>query len=111
MWFMDFIHWVEWWTGANNPSGPEYGFWSGFGSDLTEFTIIGGLVTVYRKHNCHVRGCWRVGRHPVGTWMVCRRHNPGDAPSPDDIVREHQRLTPEGDTCSPTSPNDGSPLT
>lgn len=58
-------------------SGPWYGFWSGFGSDLAELAIIGGLVTVYRRHNCEVHGCWRLGRHRTEAGhMVCRRHHP-----------------------------------
>lgn len=80
-----------WWflhlTGADNVSGPWYGFWSGFGSDLGELAIVGGLISVYWKHSCHAKGCWRIGRHPVeGThWVVCRRHHPQDSPTPEQI--------------------------
>lgn len=92
MWFMDFIHWVEWWTGADNPSGPEYGFWSGFGSDLTEFTAIaGGFGLAYRHLNCRQKGCGRLGIHNLvdpdtGEHIkVCRKHHPHH----DDITAEH----------------------
>jgi len=70
--------WVEVHTGTVNESGPYYGFFSGFGSDIGEVAIIGGLVAIVRKHNCHVHNCWRIGRHPVeGTpYVVCRRHHP-----------------------------------
>lgn len=56
-----------------------YVFWSGFGSCLTEFAIIG---VVFRKINCHTRGCWRIGHHHIeGTpYTVCRRHHP-DVPN------------------------------
>lgn len=27
-----------------------YNFWSGFGSDITEFAIIGTFITIYRHH-------------------------------------------------------------
>ena len=74
---------IGWWLrhllGVDDLTGPWYGFWSGFGSDLSE---IGGLGVVsyifWRKHNCHVRGCWRIGRHPLeGTlYVVCRQHYP-----------------------------------
>ena len=40
-----------------------YGFWSGFGSDLGELAIVGGLIAVVRRHNCEVHRCWRMGRH------------------------------------------------
>lgn len=70
--------WVEVHTGTVNESGPYYGFWSGFGSDIGEVTLIGGAVAVYRAHNCHTKGCWRLARHDVdGTpYKVCRRCHP-----------------------------------
>jgi len=56
-------------------------FWSGFGSCLSEFAILGALVAHYKRHTCHVnspRFCWRPGVHPVpGTpFKTCRRHHP-----------------------------------
>lgn len=86
------LHWLAVHTGTVNEAGPFYGFWSGFGSDLGELAIIGGLAAVYRKHNCHVRRCWRLGRHPVaGTaFVTCRKHHPDDAPSPQDVLDAHQ---------------------
>lgn len=78
-----------WWhlqhfIGADNVSGAAYGFWSGFGSDLGEVAIIGGVIQLVRHHNCHVKGCPRVGKFQVeGTpYKVCKLHHPG---------------TPEGD--------------
>ena len=40
-----FNHWLGVHTGATNESGPYYGFWSGFGSDLAEFGILGAIGT------------------------------------------------------------------
>jgi hypothetical protein len=73
-------------------SGSGYQFWSGIGSDIGEVVIIGGLYGLLRKHNCHAKGCWRIGRHPVdGTnYIVCRRHHPDDKPTAEQIVREHE---------------------
>jgi hypothetical protein len=52
-------HWLQVHTGTVNEPGPYYGFWSGFGSDLEEFGILGALgATIYslvKKFNCHVR--------------------------------------------------------
>ena len=89
-----------------------YGFWSGFGSDLGEITIITALLAVYRKHNCHVRGCPRIGRHEFTdsatgvTYLLCRRHHPG---TPDKGLRpEHVDLIAardsglEGERCTGT---------
>lgn len=70
--------WLPHFLGLDDPAGRWYGFWSGAGSDLGEIAIIGGLISIVRRHNCHVHHCWRVGRHPVaGTLhVVCRRHHP-----------------------------------
>jgi hypothetical protein len=76
-------HWFAYHTGVLH-AGPDvyYNFWSGFGSDLGEATLIGSVsVGVYagvRKVNCHVKGCWRVGKHPlIGTpYTLCRHHHP-----------------------------------
>lgn len=72
------FHWFLHVTGADNVSGSEYGFWSGFGSDLGEIALLAGLYSIMRKHNCHVKGCWRIGLHIVnGTpYITCRKHHP-----------------------------------
>jgi len=86
-------------TGINNESGSYYGFWSGFGSDIEEFGILGGIAAgVYqlaRKHNCHEPGCWRVGQHPAadGQFTLCYRHHPeyrGSKPTHEIIERLHR---------------------
>jgi hypothetical protein len=72
-----YFHWFEVHTGTVNESGPYYGFWSGFGSDIGEATILVGLVTVYRHHNCHVKGCAHLGRKVDGTpYVACPKHHP-----------------------------------
>jgi hypothetical protein len=42
-------------TGSNNTSGTYYGFWSGFGSDIGEFALLGvifkGLNTMIKHHH------------------------------------------------------------
>jgi hypothetical protein len=83
---------VAWWIlhvlGVDNLSGPWYGFWSGIGSDITEFAIVGGIFSLYWKHTCHVQRCWRLGRHPVENtgYVVCRRHHPNGAPTHEDVL-------------------------
>ena len=82
------VHLILHWTGADNVSGPEYGFWSGFGSDLTEFGLLGALGTMVRHHNCEVHRCWRLGRHITAAGhRVCRVHHP-DAPLTAEKVTE-----------------------
>src|SRR6516165_2490120 len=92
-------HWLAVHTGTVNESGPYYGFWSGFGSDIAEFGIIGAVATaVYqlvKKFNCHQPGCWRVGNHEAagGQFFLCWRHHPdyqGKKPTGDVIARWHR---------------------
>jgi len=91
-------HWLQLHTGTINEPGPYYGFWSGFGSDIAEFSILGaigtGLYQLVRKVNCHEPGCWRVGTHPAagGQFMLCYRHHPdymGKKPTHELIQRLH----------------------
>jgi hypothetical protein len=92
-------HWLAVHTGTVNEPGPYYGFWSGFGSDLAEFAIIGtigtGVYQLVKKYNCHQPRCWRVGNHPAagGQFMLCYRHHPdyqGKRPTGETIARLHR---------------------
>lgn len=67
--------WASAVTGIGDQTGAGYSFWSGMGSCLTEFAIVGA---VWRHMNCGAKGCWRIGRHPVaGTpYHTCRKHHP-----------------------------------
>ena len=52
-----------------------YQWWSGAGSDLTELALLGAVVTHFRHHNCHHKGCWRLGHaHPKHGWPACKHH-------------------------------------
>jgi len=95
----DVNHWLGIHTGTLNESGPYYGFWSGFGSDIAEFGILGAIATaiyqLVKKYNCHEPGCWRVGTHSAagGQFLLCYRHHPdfmGTKPTHDLIVRMHR---------------------
>ena len=71
-------HTILHWLGVDNVSGPAYGWWSGAGSDIGELAIIGAVIGTWRRVNCHVKGCPRIGRHPAagGQFVTCRRHSP-----------------------------------
>jgi hypothetical protein len=82
--FFDVVrHWLALHTGTLH-GGPDlyYNFWSGFGADLGEATLITavavGVYTGVRKVNCHTKGCWRIGHHTLeGTpYILCRKHHP-----------------------------------
>lgn len=92
-------HWLAVHTGTVNEPGPYYAFWSGFGSDVTEFGIIGavgtGVYQLARKYNCHETRCWRIGNHSAvdGQFHLCYRHHPdfqGSRPTRDMIVSQHR---------------------
>jgi hypothetical protein len=86
--FSPLEHWLSFHTGttAVHPNPVYYNFWSGFGSDLGEATLITtvglGVYTGIRKANCHTKGCWRIGHHPLeGTpYHLCAHHHP-DVPN------------------------------
>ena len=61
--------------GVDDAGGRWNLFWGGFGSCLTEFAIV---AVVWRKVNCHAKGCYRVGLHKVnGTpYITCKKHHP-----------------------------------
>lgn len=88
------MHWLQHFLGFGNGqgNGAYYLFWSGAGSDLAYLAIIGGLIGIYRKHNCEVHRCHRLGRHITAAGQhVCRRHHP-DGPLTAEAVRAAHHL-------------------
>jgi hypothetical protein len=89
-------HWTAIHIGSTKEGGPYYGFWSGFGSDISEFAIAAGIYTGVRKVNCHSRKCWRIGHHPLaGTpYHLCKTHHP-DVPKGgakiEDILAQYKK--------------------
>lgn len=89
-------HWTAIHIGSTKEGGPYYGFWSGFGSDISEFAIAAGIYTGIRKVNCHSRKCWRIGHHPLeGTpYHLCKTHHP-DVPKGgariEDILAQYKK--------------------
>ncbi len=47
VWFLNFTG-INY--GQNSFATHMYNFWSGFGGDITEFALIGTLITIYRHH-------------------------------------------------------------
>jgi hypothetical protein len=91
---MGIWHWFVTVTGTDNTAGYWYGWWSGFASDLPEVAI---LALVWRKINCHAKGCARVGLHRVDAtpYVTCRKHHPvhpgSAAATAEDIAAAHAR--------------------
>lgn len=88
------------WT-WHDPDG--YNFISG---PLADITLLGGAYAIFRRHNCHAKGCWRVGRHKVpGTdYIVCRKHHPHESPSAEQILAEHHAAKHAGTPPAPPGP-------
>ena len=65
------IHW---------PTHGGYNFISGPLADITLITAFASTLYLFlRKHNCHMRGCWRMQWHPLpgeNGHPVCRKHHP-----------------------------------
>ena len=60
--------------GLDDGSSRWYLWWSGIGADLG---LIGGALTLYRRHNCEIHGCPRLARHQTAAGHhLCRRHHP-----------------------------------
>jgi hypothetical protein len=95
-------HWFALHTGTvHGGPDPYYNFWSGFGSDLGEATLISavcvGVYTGVRKVNCHTKGCWRIGHHMLeGTpYILCKHHHPhvpNRGATHEDILAQHHRF-------------------
>ena len=69
------MNWLAHVLGIDDVSGKWYGFWSGFGSDISEVALIGAVLGAWHKHNCHQGRCWRLGRHTVDGTPWCNRHH------------------------------------
>jgi hypothetical protein len=72
-------HWVVHFFGLDYGAGYGhvilYNFWSGVGSDVSEITLVGLGYGLWRKHACHTRHCWRIGRHMVDGTPWCNKHH------------------------------------
>jgi hypothetical protein len=77
-------------TGTSSSSSRAYNFWSGFGSDIAEVAILGGIIQMYRRHNCHVYRCWRISHHPIpgSPYVCCKKHHPEVPSKAREITQE-----------------------
>ncbi len=80
--------------------GDGYNFWSGFGSDFGEATIVIAILAWWKHRNCQVAGCWRIHlTHPTDAGhYVCKRHNPsheGNQLTAEYVQAAHQAAQDE----------------
>ena len=51
--------------------------------------ILGSIITVYRHHNCHVKGCLRLGKPVEGTpYLACPAHHPDHEGNKRSVSKE-----------------------
>src|SRR6266700_548664 len=92
------MSWLLHVLGIDDLSGPWYGFWSGFGSDITEFGLLGVAVAWYRRNNCEIHKCKRIGRHEFFdheknvTHHLCRSHHPDNYLTHARVLRLHRKV-------------------
>ena len=56
------------------------------GGDFSDIPLFAAVVILYRKHNCHVKKCWRIQWREHDGNLLCRRHHPlDDNLKPEDI--------------------------
>jgi hypothetical protein len=87
------VKWVWDLSGARDEGGTAYGIWSGIGGAFPDFLILGGLITVYRTHNCAHKPCRRIGKHTTKDGhRLCRVHlaMPASALELPEIHADHR---------------------
>lgn len=77
--------------GIDTQASQNYDFVSGVGPMIIAALGYAGLIASVVHHlNCHQPGCWRIGRHRIGTGVWCGRHHEGARPAETemDLLRE-----------------------
>ena len=59
---------------ASSSTPWTYQMWSGIIPALTVLTLFGSLGGFYSLHNCHAKGCLRLGKHRIDGTPWCNRH-------------------------------------
>lgn len=78
------MHWlyhlIAWTWGGDGQGGAEGTGYLIVSGPFPCVVVLGGLYTLLRRHNCAVKGCWRIAFHhnPEHGFLVCRRHLPTD---------------------------------
>ena len=91
-WPLGFQHWLAIHTGTDNEPGPFYGFWSGFGSDLSELALLAGVAgassdaTTATSTGAGASAATSVEGTP---YTVCRSHHPEGHVSESDVRKRY----------------------
>ena len=67
----DLLHFLGW----DGQTSDNYAAWSG---SVPALIAMLGYVSLFaslvHRFNCHQKGCWRPGRHQIGSGVWCNRH-------------------------------------
>lgn len=67
------LHFLLHLLGIDTQQSYAYDFWSGVG---TQLAVLGGTLAALKHHNCHKKGCWRLGHvDPKHGFPSCRKHH------------------------------------
>jgi hypothetical protein len=68
------VNWLAHVLGLASPDSAYYLWWSGFAANISNVTLLVGIVLFYQHRKCV--SCFRIGKHHVeGTaWSTCHRH-------------------------------------
>jgi hypothetical protein len=70
------LAWTWGGDGTGGGSGTGYLIFSGPLPDITMLSLIYALISMTHQHNCHVKGCWRLGHpDPEHGWPGCKKHH------------------------------------
>lgn len=90
------MNWLLHVLGVDNVAGRAYAWWSGAGSDIGEIALIGAVLGLFRRHNCEVKWCPRLGRHLTAAGhRLCRRHHPDDHLTAEAAAAAHRAALSE----------------
>ena len=67
--------WLIHLLGIDTQQSWAYDFWSGVATQLPLPNWIIAIIW-YRRHNCHAKGCPRLGKHQHEGTGYCRHHHP-----------------------------------
>lgn len=72
----DWQQWLGFSKAAYFSNGQNYAFASGVGPMLLTATGMSTIVgSLWRAHNCHEEGCYKIGRHKVNGTPWCDLHH------------------------------------
>lgn len=77
------LHWLKimHFLGWDGQTSDYYAAWSSsIPAMITAVGYTGLIASVVHRFNCHQKGCWRPGRHQIGSGVWCNKHEANARP-------------------------------